>query len=327
MQNNLVSLIIPIYNDELFLGECLDSVLNQTYKNLEIILVDDGSSDKSGTIADDYARKDTRIKVIHQENKGVSTARNVALDIVTGDYVCFSDADDILSTDYVDYLLNMALDNNVEIALTTEIYTSFYGVQTKNEKVYICSGEDAAAKIMYYHIPIGVLNKIFKYEFIKELRFFPDVYIGEGFNFNAMAFQLVDKVAIGNRRIYCYRKNNTTSAMTKFNIEKCKMATQAIDIMRDHLIIRSDKLYKACKFASWHTHGDMYNWMVRSNAKKDYPELYKDYYSIVKSYAFNAVFAPISKKERFRAILQTIHPKLLAYLLMGRRLLFLGSAK
>lgn len=327
MQNLLVSLIIPIYNDELFLGECLDSVLNQTYKNLEIILVDDGSRDRSGIIADEYAKKDIRLKVIHQENKGVSTARNVALDVVTGDYVCFSDADDILSPDYVEYLLNMAVNNNVDIALTTEIYTSFYGLQTKKENVYVCSGEDAAAKIMYYHIPIGVLNKIFKYEFIKDLRFFPDVYIGEGFNFNAMAFQLVDKVAIGNRRIYCYRKNNTTSAMTKFNIEKCKMATRAIEIMRENLIIKSNRLYDACKFASWHTYGDMYNWMVRSNAKIEYPELYKEYYSIVRSYAFRAIFTPISKKERLRAILQSIHPKLLAYLLMGRRLLYLGSAE
>lgn len=89
-----VSVIIPVYNVENYIEECLNSVINQTYKNLEIILVDDGSPDGSGKICDEYAIKDERIKVIHKENGGLSSARNVALDIATGDYVAFVDSDD-----------------------------------------------------------------------------------------------------------------------------------------------------------------------------------------------------------------------------------------
>ena len=94
MSHDLISIIIPVYNVEHYLAECLDSVLAQTYKNLEIILVDDGSIDGSGQICDNYAGKDSRIKVIHQTNAGVSAARNKGLKVAKGEYIGFVDADD-----------------------------------------------------------------------------------------------------------------------------------------------------------------------------------------------------------------------------------------
>ena len=90
-----VSVIIPVYNVEKYLQKCLDSVINQTYKNLEIICVDDGSPDNSGGILDAYAQNDSRIIVIHQENAGVSAARNRGLDAATGEYIAFVDSDDV----------------------------------------------------------------------------------------------------------------------------------------------------------------------------------------------------------------------------------------
>ena len=90
----LISVIIPVYNVEKYLHRCLDSVIEQTYKNLEVILIDDGSTDHSGEICDDYAAKDVRIHVIHQENQGVSAARNKGLDNVKGEYITFVDSDD-----------------------------------------------------------------------------------------------------------------------------------------------------------------------------------------------------------------------------------------
>ena len=94
IEKEKISVIIPVYNVEKYLKRCLDSVINQTYKNLEIILVDDGSTDNSGKICDEYAKNDKRIIVIHKENGGVSVARNIGLDICTGDYVNFIDSDD-----------------------------------------------------------------------------------------------------------------------------------------------------------------------------------------------------------------------------------------
>lgn len=101
-----VSVIVPIYNVEKYIGKCILSIIEQTYKNIEIILVDDGSLDDSGNIADEYATRDNRIKVIHKANAGVSAARNSGLDAATGDFVCFSDGDDYVMPNYVEHLLN-----------------------------------------------------------------------------------------------------------------------------------------------------------------------------------------------------------------------------
>ena len=321
MEKIKVSVILPVYQVEQYLGICVESVINQSYQNLEIILVDDGSTDKSGEICDEFASRDKRICVIHKANEGVSTARNVGIKHATGDYICFADSDDILEKDYVSYLLEMALDNGVDVAVTTDFFTTFGGKQVARDCVKVVSGEDAAADILYYHIPIGCYCKMFKRSYLidKEILFYPDVYIGEGFNFNVLAFSKTDKVAIGHRKVYCYRRDNASSAMTDFKEHKAEMAIKAIQILRDNLQIRSSKLLAACDYAEWHTKGDMYNWMVLAKAKSQYPGLYHQCYMAVRSYSSKAIFAPVNKKERFRAVMQFIHPRLLAFILEIRR--------
>ena len=120
-----VSVIVPIYNVAHFLPTCLDSILSQDHTNLDVILVDDGSKDTSGCIADEYAQKDTRIRVIHKANGGVSVARNTGMDVAQGEYICFVDGDDYLSNDYVSHLLGMATKYHVDVAVTTRMYNTF----------------------------------------------------------------------------------------------------------------------------------------------------------------------------------------------------------
>jgi len=117
MRNDLVSIIVPVYNVELYLPRCIDSILAQTYRNLEIILVDDGSPDNSGRICDTYALKDTRIHVIHKKNEGLGQARNAALDICAGDYIMFVDSDDYLSLDAVQVLYERMQADNSDMAV------------------------------------------------------------------------------------------------------------------------------------------------------------------------------------------------------------------
>ncbi len=102
--NPLISVVIPVYKVEKYLRECVDSVINQTYKNLDIILVDDGSPDKCPAICDEYAEKDTRVRVIHRKNGGLSAARNSGIDIARGEYITFIDSDDYVSRVYVEQL-------------------------------------------------------------------------------------------------------------------------------------------------------------------------------------------------------------------------------
>ena len=117
MQNPLVSVIIPVYDVEPYLRRCLDSVVNQTYKNLEIILVDDGSTDSSPEICDEYAGADSRIIVIHKENGGQAEARNKGIEAATGEYITFVDADDYISSSYVNDLYKSMIIERCDIIL------------------------------------------------------------------------------------------------------------------------------------------------------------------------------------------------------------------
>ena len=105
-RETMLSVIVPVYNVEAYLPRCVDSILAQTYSNLEVILVDDGAKDKSGAICDDYAARDSRVKVIHKENGGLSSARNAGLDVAKGDYIAFVDSDDWVKEEAYDAIMN-----------------------------------------------------------------------------------------------------------------------------------------------------------------------------------------------------------------------------
>ena len=112
MDKDLISIIVPIYNVEKYIKKCIDSIINQTYTNLEIILVDDGSPDNCGKICDKYKEKDDRIKVIHKKNGGLSDARNAGIDIATGEYITFIDSDDYVAENYIEVLYNLCKEQN-----------------------------------------------------------------------------------------------------------------------------------------------------------------------------------------------------------------------
>ena len=122
-----VSIIVAIYKSANFLDKCISSITDQNYKNLEIILVDDGSPDNSGTICDQHAMKDNRIKVIHKKNGGTCDARNAGLAIATGDWIVIVDGDDWLSKDYVSYMMDMAHRTGAEMTMTDNIFTTRSG--------------------------------------------------------------------------------------------------------------------------------------------------------------------------------------------------------
>lgn len=111
-----VTVIVPVYNVSSFLSKCIESICEQEYPFLEIILVDDGSTDESGKICDSYAEKDARIKVIHKQNQGVSSARNTGLDVATGRWICFVDGDDYIMPEYVSYMLALGVAYDADIA-------------------------------------------------------------------------------------------------------------------------------------------------------------------------------------------------------------------
>lgn len=322
LENDIkVSVIVPIYNVEKYLGKCIESIIEQTYSNLEIILVDDGSPDNSGAICDEYAKKDKRIKVIHKSNGGVSAARNSGIDAATGEYICFVDGDDYVMNDYVEYLLKLTVENNTDISLTTEMFGNFQSEQVHNDKIQILNSEETTIGILCYKIPIGVYCKIFKREFLNnnKIRFLTELFIGEGFNFNTTAFQHATNVAIGHRRIYYYRRDNSTSATTRFSIEKWENGLYAIDVIKKNMIIHSKKMNRAWNFALWRTNSDVYDIMTLANVQNEYKEFYKRCLKITRTKWFYSLLVPTSLSQRVRSFIMCICPKFIPYLMMRRR--------
>jgi glycosyltransferase involved in cell wall biosynthesis len=173
--NYKVSVIIPVYNVEQYLDKCMESIINQTYRNLNIILVDDGSTDKSGELCDVYANKDDRIRVIHKENGGISSARNAALDIITGDYICFVDSDDYAAYNMVETLLSAALENDCEIAICGH-YTEHDGNITVEEPLVTATqlmNTEEAISALIDDVTVNnyAWDKIYKKCIFEEMRF------------------------------------------------------------------------------------------------------------------------------------------------------------
>lgn len=324
-KNIKVSIIVPIYNVEKYLSKCIDSILVQTHYNLEIILVNDGSIDNSGKIADSYAKKDLRIKVIHKENSGVSSARNSGIDSATGEYICFADADDYLMEDYVEYLLNIAINNDADISLTKDMYTTFHTNQINSDNIQIRTPEEATIDILTYKVPIGVYCKMFKRKFLGDnIRFIPHIYIGEGFNFNTMAFQRANRIVEGNKRIYFYRRDNPTSATTEFTLKKWQNAIYAIENIHNDMIIHTKNMEIAWYYANWHTHCDAFNFLVMSGNEKKYPNEYIAWKKYVRQNAICAFSVNIIPKEKIRAIIMMVCPKLMPWLISKRNKKFLN---
>ena len=169
----LISVVVPVYKAENVLPRCLDSIVGQSYKNLQIILVDDGSPDRSGVICDEYAQKDPRVQVIHTPNKGVYVARNLALNVVRGDYVVFVDADDWVDADMIASLLKLLLEADADIAQCGMKNEGSYQ-QLRNKyfgKTMVYEREELTKAFFEENITHGLLGKLFRAEIWKERRF------------------------------------------------------------------------------------------------------------------------------------------------------------
>ena len=213
-----VSIIIPIYKAEKYLPECVDSVLGQTYKDIEVILIDDASPDKCGEICEEYAKKDERVKVIHKENEGVSKARNAGLEIATGDYVQFVDSDDYLDVTMTEKLVK-AMENDKSDMVLSGFYEknmNFERVSKAEEEPGVYSKEQILKNIMNnpYSFHYGVLwNKLFKRELLDSVRFSSDMDFGEDFIFNLYYLKYVKNVSVIDEPLYYYIRFNTDSLM------------------------------------------------------------------------------------------------------------------
>ncbi|MDR2580371.1 MAG: glycosyltransferase [Fibromonadaceae bacterium] len=223
----LISVIVPVYNVERYIHKCVNSILAQTYTNLEIILVDDGSPDNCGKICDEYATNNPKIKVIHKENGGLSDARNAGLDIAKGELICFVDSDDWCEKDMLQIAFEAMENSKCDIIA----YGAFHDF-IQNEKVFrtviksikreqkISSFDESLPLLIKDFLTVTAWNKLYKKKIFKNLRFpkgklFEDVWIFP------KLFENCNGMLVINKPLYHYAiRNNGNSIMASFNLKK-----------------------------------------------------------------------------------------------------------
>lgn len=215
---DLISVIVPIYNVEKYIYECLDSIVNQTYKNLEIILVDDGSLDSSGKICDGYAANDVRIKVIHKENGGVSSARNVALNMATGDWIYFIDPDDWVELNTLELSLDMIKKTNTDMCFFD--YENVYEGNTIYRKVFfsndtIFTDLNNIKTLSMYMFWTGNCNFLVKSSLItNDIRYDEKLNIGEDTIFKFGLYKNIKSFSYIKKALYHYRVRSASATKT-----------------------------------------------------------------------------------------------------------------
>ncbi|MCQ2528273.1 MAG: glycosyltransferase [Saccharofermentans sp.] len=226
----LVSVIIPVYNVADYLEHCVTSVRNQIYKNLEIILVDDGSSDNCPALCDNYAKEDNRIKVIHKENGGLSCARNAGLEVATGDLIAFVDSDDYVHPEYISRLYDMMAKSGAGIAICNfrKIYSNslvFNYPQIPSSDYITMDYQKALDELVGFNSVQYVLtwNKLYKRQIFDELRF-PVGKISEDFYMSFKVLHLAGTIAMSTDQLYYYylRKGSIIHSrdnVSDYNIE------------------------------------------------------------------------------------------------------------
>ena len=230
MNQGLVSIIVPVYKAEKYIHQCIDSLLAQTYRNIEVILVDDGSPDHCGKICDEYAAKDYRVKVIHQQNGGVSVARQTGIDHATGEYSIHADPDDWVGLNMLEELVAKAVADNADMVIC-----DFYR-ESKSDRIHVCQnpGDDLSAsavlrKILSQQLHGSCWNKLVNRSRIEGIGFTPeDLCILEDELYNIRILARKIKVSYLPKALYHYRIDNENSLCNTISDKSFKLKVKAV---------------------------------------------------------------------------------------------------
>ncbi len=247
---NKVSVIIPVYKVEKYLEKCIDSVINQSYSNLEIILVDDGSPDNCGKICDKYAKKDNRIRVIHKTNGGLSDARNNGIKIATGNYIAFIDSDDYVTEDYIEYLLKLIIDNNSDISIVMpyEVDENYIVKKIfKREKIYNYNSNDALKTMLYQKkFETSAWGKLFKKNVVNGI-YFPTGKIYEDIGTIYKYILRAKKITFSTMKNYYYLQRKDSIMGRKYKQSDLDYVENAQVLLENMEKIGNLELIKAAK--------------------------------------------------------------------------------
>lgn len=240
MNTPLISIIVPVYNVENYLDECIRTVLGQTYSNWELLLINDGSTDSSETMCDDYAKRDDRIRVIHKENGGLSDARNTGLEYCTGEYIVFLDSDDGIRGDFLEECVTTANQHDVDIVIghffiwdeNNQTFLYFVDQAQKDTTEVISAQEALDRQVVWKNLntaPFVVAwGKLFKASLFKTVRFPKGKVFEDEYTIHKTLLES-NTVALINKEFYMYRRHGNSIMTSHFSVSKAMNLVEALE--------------------------------------------------------------------------------------------------
>ena len=239
MNNKLISVIVPIYNVEKYLDECIQSIKQQTYKNIEIILVDDGSTDNCGKLCDLYMADDSRIKVIHKKNGGLSDARNAGIQIAKGEYLTVIDSDDFVYNNFIEHLYQILIDNDADMAVCQRIDVNENSEPIKVKYKFqdcVISGNKNCMRTFFTNSSLDTVAwaKLYKTKMFNKVNYPYGKYHEDVFTTYLIISQC-ETIAISSKQLYCYRHRDTSisgQAFTKKHLDSVEGTLQRREFIK-----------------------------------------------------------------------------------------------
>ena len=271
-----LSVIVPVYNVEKCLEKCIESILNQTFKNYELILVDDGSPDNSGKICDEYAKKYSKIRVIHKKNGGLSQARNVGISVSKGEYLSFIDSDDYIASDMFEFLMKNLKENNADVSVCGiyDCYKDKIVHQCKDQKFLILDNETALSEALIgKNISVNAVNKIYKKELFDNIKF-PDGKLFEDAFTIPKILSISKKVVADTKPLYYYQHRVGTITTSSFKKQDLSVI-EAYDEVLKLVLSQFPNLKKQAEFRHIWSYMHVLDKMILSENFEDFDECSK----------------------------------------------------
>lgn len=298
MNKEKISVVVPVYNVEKYLHKCVDSIIDQTYKNLEIILVDDGATDMSGKICDEYLEKDSRIKVIHKINGGLSDARNTGMGQAQGKYIIFIDSDDYIDENMLMTLYTNLTESKADMAVCGiwNVYQEQKWAQCEQREKFVCDNVEALRLLMIGEkIPGSICNKLLKWEIASQFRFQVGKHYEDVF-FHTDMMPSIQSVSVDTTPLYYYVHRE--GSITTRNFDKT-----AMDIIeayeRNYQMIQSKypQISDVAKFRAQWANFVVMDRMMESETYWEYAE-YKQVKAALKKNVLSIFFSKYFRKTR-----------------------------
>lgn len=305
-----ISVIIPVYNAAPFLPGCLDSVLSQTHRELEILLIDDGSTDGSGAICDRYAAMDPRIRVVHQQNGGVSRARNRGLELASGELISFVDSDDALEPDMYELLLQLLAEHDAQIShcgyKRFDKQGAFVRDVNGTGRQMVQTGEEAIVCMLRgEHFSNGLWNKLFRSGIVRDLRFREDLKNNEDVLFNVHAFSRAERTVFRDEGKYRYYDHPTSACNT---LKARKQNRDAVEACMHMLpVVQTPQALAAVRLRIYEARVNQLRWLVRNPKEAEPGELRRE--KVLLMQAWNSLSDP-TPRQRVNHLLLTGAPGL-----------------